>query len=319
MRVVVLGAAGRMGSTVCAAVAGDDGLELAAAVDPAFAAPSGGRNMTGTPGAGAARSAASLEELDGERLDVAVDFTTAAAVVANADWCARHGVHFVCGTTGLGERGLVELERRFGGGDPPNCVLAPNFAVSAVLMMRLAELAAPYFDGVEIIELHHAAKRDAPSGTALETARRIAAARSSSGRGPFVTDPTEVQLPGSRGARVPAGGGAGSGGAGNGGAVSGGAVSGGAGSGGAVGGGTVTGGPLSGGAGSGEKGGGPPRGAESIGVPVHAVRLPGLVAHQEVLFGTTGQSLTIRQDSYDRSSFMPGVLLAVHSVATHPG
>ena len=252
---MVLGAAGRMGSTVCQAVSGDPALELAAAVDPAFAA--------GAEAPAGARAAGSLGELAGEDLDVAVDFTTAGAVLLSAGWCAREGVHLVCGTTGLDDAGLATLRRLFGEPQAPNCILAPNFAISAVLMMRLAELAARFFDGAEIVELHHGAKRDAPSGTALETARRIVAARAASGAGPFAPDPTTEGLAGARGARV--------------------------------------------------------EGEGGVAVAVHGVRLPGLVAHQEVIFGASGQSLTIRQDSYDRFSFMPGVLLAVHEVASRPG
>ncbi len=263
-RVAVLGAAGRMGSAVRAAVQAAPGLELVAAVDPTYA-PGTAPPSTAPPSTapGAVRAVAALGQLGaGEGIDVAVDFTTASAVLANAEWSAAHGVHLVCGTTGLGDAGVARLVELFGHGRGPNCVIAPNFAVSAVLMMRFAELAAPFFDGAEIVELHHDHKTDAPSGTAIETARRIAASRIASGAGPFVPDPTEQQLAGARGAAVSDG---------------------------------------------------------EVIVPVHAVRLAGLVAHQEVVLGATGQSLTIRQDSYDRSSFMPGVLLAVREVGGRPG
>jgi 4-hydroxy-tetrahydrodipicolinate reductase len=199
--------------------------------------------------------------------DVAVDFTQAAAVLGNAAWCAQNAVHAVIGTTGLAAGALAEIERLFADG-PANCVVAPNFAVGAVLMMRFAELAAPWFESVEVVELHHDAKTDAPSGTASATARRVSAARAA--------------------ARDAAGQGAvgeGSGGPSPSAALS-----------------------------------QPARGEEvAPGVQVHSVRLRGLVAHQEVLFGTTGQLLTIRHDSLDRSSFMPGVLLAIKQVPRHRG
>jgi 4-hydroxy-tetrahydrodipicolinate reductase len=242
-------------------------------------------------------SAATLGELPASLgLDVAVDFTTAAAVLANAQWCAESGVHLVCGTTGLGEAGLARLAELFGGEHGPNCVVAANFAVSAVLMMRFAELAAPFFDSAEVIELHHDRKVDAPSGTAIETARRIARTRRDSG-GPFRPDPTETSLPGARGALVGAESAGGRGDAGAGAGAD----------------------PADGQSGAGGRAGVGASGGAGAGVRVHAVRLQGLVAHQEVLFGAEGQSLTIRQDSYDRSSFMPGVLLAVRSVASRPG
>jgi 4-hydroxy-tetrahydrodipicolinate reductase len=331
-----------MGSAVRAAVAAQPDLELVAAVDPAYAAPAPAASAAGAPAAAAAPaahaapaagapaagapptaavgagapptaavgavaapaaapeppgppvvSAATPGELPASLgLDVAVDFTTASAVLANAQWCAESGVHLVCGTTGLGEAGLARLAQLFGGEHGPNCVVAANFAVSAVLMMRFAELAAPFFDSAEVIELHHDRKVDAPSGTAIETARRIAGARRASG-GPFRPDPTETSLPGARGALVGA---ESAGGSGDAGAIA---------------------DPADGESGTGVGVGA--GGDAGAGVRVHAVRLQGLVAHQEVLFGAEGQSLTIRQDSYDRSSFMPGVLLAVRSVASRPG
>lgn len=284
VRVAVLGAAGRMGSAVCAAVLADPRLELAAAVDPAYSPP-GGDGAAALAARAATRGVASLLQLEpAEPIDVAVDFTNAAAVLANAAWCAERGVHLVCGTTGLGEPGVARLAELFGSAQGPNCVVAANFAVSAVLMMRFAELAAPFFEGVEIVELHHGDKRDAPSGTAIETARRIARARRDSGSGPFATDPTQESLEGARGAAITAG-------------------------------------PACSSeepAGVGDSAAGE-RNAGEISVPVHAVRLVGLVAHQEVIFGAAGQSLTIRQDSYDRASFMPGVLLAIREVASRPG
>jgi 4-hydroxy-tetrahydrodipicolinate reductase len=186
-------------------------------------------------------------------VDVAVDFTVAESAVRNALWCAAHGIHAVIGTSGIGEAAITELREAFNG--PPNCLVAPNFAIGAVLMIRLAEMAAPFFDTAEIIELHHDGKVDAPSGTAVHTAERLAASSST-----WSADPTRVyNLQGARGA-----------------------------------------------VGAGQ-------------IHIHSVRLRGLVAHQEVLLGTTGQSLSIRHDSYDRTSFMPGVLLAVKRIAGHPG
>jgi 4-hydroxy-tetrahydrodipicolinate reductase len=183
---------------------------------------------------------------------VAVDFTDAAGARDNLRWCAEHGVHAVVGTTGLRDEDLDELAASF---TRSNCVVAPNFAIGAVLMMRFAELAAPWFPTAEIVELHHDLKVDAPSGTAMLTARRHGGGVGRLGRRPD----HRARRRRRRGGRGPAG------------------------------------------------------------IPVHSVRLRGLVAHQEVLLGTTGQMLTIRHDSYDRSSFMPGVLLAVKAVADRPG
>ena len=242
-----------MGGSVCEAISADPDLELVAAVDPVQAGERAAGGVVIEPGPEALQQAGA---------EVAVDFTIAAAAHANALWCAEHGVHAVIGTTGMPAGTLQEIERRFDG-TRANCIIAPNFAIGADLMMRFAELAAPWFDCVEVIELHHDAKLDAPSGTALLTARRIGAARSASGKAGF-----PVGKEGSRG-EVDF---------------------------------------LS------------PRGAEVVpGVRVHSVRLRGLVAHQEVLFGTAGQTLTIRHDSLDRGSFMPGVLLAVKEVPNRPG
>jgi 4-hydroxy-tetrahydrodipicolinate reductase len=242
IRVGVFGAGGRMGATVCAAVNADPTLELVAAVDPAHA---------GEVVEGMAVSAAPETMADAD-VQVAVDFTVAAAAKDNMAWCASHGIHAVVGTTGLSATDLDDLRTAF---TTSNCIVAPNFAIGAVLMMRFAELAAPYFDTAEVIELHHDAKTDAPSGTAMMTASRMAAASSS-----WTPDPTrQVVVEGARGGIGPGG------------------------------------------------------------IHVHSVRLHGLVAHQEVLLGTTGQSLTLRHDSYDRTSFMPGVVLAVQRIADVPG
>jgi 4-hydroxy-tetrahydrodipicolinate reductase len=259
IRVGVLGADGRMGREVCRAVDEAPDLELAAMVDPAFGASGGG----GPAGGGGPRPgpliSGTVTALGEAGVEVAVDFTTADAARRSLPWCAEHGIHAVVGTTGLGDDDLAMLARAFSG-DPANVVVASNFAIGAVLMMRFCEMAAPLMDGAEIVELHHDAKRDAPSGTALRTAERIASARAAAGARPFGGDSTtEMVLPGARG------------------------------------------------------------GESRGGVHVHAVRLPGLVAHQEVLFGASGQSLTIRHDSYDRRSFMPGVLLAVRAVGSRPG
>jgi 4-hydroxy-tetrahydrodipicolinate reductase len=177
-------------------------------------------------------------------------------------FCADAGIHAVVGTTGFTDQDVADLAERFvgPGAGSPNCVVAANFAIGAVLMMKFAEMAAPWFDGAEIVESHHDGKLDAPSGTALRTAERMAAGRASAGSGEFPADRTATSvLDGSRGGAGPAG------------------------------------------------------------VRIHSVRLPGLVAHQEVILGAVGQSLTIRHDSYDRASFMDGVVLAIRSVADRPG
>ena len=264
LRVGVFGAAGRMGAMICAGLVAATDVELVAAVDPDHA---------GAPAAGAglviAGDAAAMADAG---VEVAVDFTRAGAAMDNLRWCAAEGVHAVSGTSGLTPDDLRELGELFGavgavgavrrapsgaaGGVAANCAWVPNFAIGAVLMMHLAEIAARHMDGVEIIELHHDGKVDAPSGTAAETARRLARARG----GSWPPDRTETfTLAGARGAE-----------------------------------------------GAGE-------------VRIHSVRLPGLVAHQEVLFGAGGQTLSIRHDSNDRTSFLPGVLLAVRQIATRPG
>ena len=251
IKVGVFGAGGRMGSTVCAAVEGDPGLELVAAVDPYHE----GIDLTqlglSVDGLQVARTADALTEAGAE---VVVDFTVVDAARANLEWCADHGVHAVVGTTGFSDADLTRFGVLFDV-STANAVIAPNFAIGAVLMMRFAEMAAPYFETAEVIELHHDQKVDAPSGTAMLTAQRMARASAD-----WAVDPTEkLVIEGARGGEGPAG------------------------------------------------------------IRVHSVRLRGLVAHQEVVLGTTGQSLTIRHDSYDRTSFMPGVLLAIRAVREHPG
>jgi 4-hydroxy-tetrahydrodipicolinate reductase len=225
-----------MGSTVASAVSGADDMTLVASVDPQ--GPS-----------------TSLDALVDAEAQVAVDFTVPSAALDNALWCADHGVHCVIGTTGLGEEAVERLAAAFPPSGSLGCIVAPNFAIGAVLMMHFAALAAPWFETAEIIELHHDAKIDAPSGTALLTAARMEEAS-----GSWAPDPTRTEaVPGARGGLAPGG------------------------------------------------------------VRIHSVRLRGLVAHQEVILGTTGQTLTIRHDSMDRQSFMPGVLLAVRSVGAAPG
>ncbi len=243
IRVGVFGAGGRMGSTVCRAVTEAPDMELVAAVDPGAA---------GTA-PGDVRLAAEAHQLEVAGAEVAVDFTVLDAARENLRWCAEHGVHAVVGTTGFRETELAELADLFDK-SPANAIIAPNFAIGAVLMMRFAEMAAPFFETAEIIELHHDHKADAPSGTAARTAQRMAAASKD-----WAEDPTTTVI--AEGAR----------------------------------GGTID------------------------GIPIHSVRMRGMVAHQEVLLGTEGQTLSIRHDSYDRASFMPGVLLAVRKVADTPG
>jgi 4-hydroxy-tetrahydrodipicolinate reductase len=248
-KVGVVGAGGRMGREVCRAVAAAPDLELVVVVDP-------GHDGQFIEGLTVAADATALRQQGAE---VVVDFSVADAVRANLPLYAKEGIHAVVGTTGLGDAELEAAARLFAD-SPANAVVAPNFAIGAVLLMRFCELAAPHMDGVEVIELHHDAKRDAPSGTARQTAAGIAAARSRAGSPPLPADPTtEHVLPGARGGEGPGG------------------------------------------------------------IRIHSVRLPGLIAHEEVIFGAPGQSLTIRHDSYDRRSFMPGVLLAVRAVPGRPG
>jgi len=251
IRVAVLGAAGRMGATVCRAVLDAPDMELVAVIDP----PHEGRPLDDFGVAGTGLTLAMLgPNVKAAAPSVAVDFTHLDAARGNLRWCALNGVHAVVGTTGLTASDFQDLSALFDG-ERANAVIAPNFAIGAVLMMQLAAIAAPWFESAEIIELHHDNKVDAPSGTALLTAQRIAETSTD-----WTPDPTQTHaLPGARGGEGPAG------------------------------------------------------------IKIHSVRLRGLVAHQEVLLGTTGQSLTIRHDSYDRTSFMPGVLLAVKSVAGRPG
>ena len=231
IRVGVCGATGRMGAEACRAVEADPDTELVAAIG----------------------SAGSVEEFVEARAEVAVDFTVAEAVRSNAPRLAAAGVHAVIGTSGLTPNDTDTLREAF---VRSHCIVAPNFAVGAVLMTRFAALAAPYFDTAEVIELHHDRKVDAPSGTALTTVEAMSEASDD-----WAPDPTVSEVvPGVRGGQGPGG------------------------------------------------------------IPIHSVRMKGLVAHQEVLLGGPGETLTIRHDSIDRSAFMPGMLLAAKRVVTlEPG
>ena len=236
INVGVLGARGRMGQQVCATVDEAPDTRLVAQVDH-----------------GDARDPLAAS-------DVVVDFTHPGVVMDNLRWCVEHGLNVVVGTSGFDEDRLAQVrswtDQAPGGRAPVRVVIAPNFSVGAVLMMRFAAQAARFFESAEVIELHHAAKMDAPSGTALRTASLISETRAKAGLGAS-PDATTKEVPGARGASVDD-------------------------------------------------------------VHVHSVRLAGLLAHQEVLFGGHGETLTIRHDSLDRASFMPGVLLAVRGVAALP-
>jgi 4-hydroxy-tetrahydrodipicolinate reductase len=240
-----------MGAEVCRAVLNDPELELAMAVDPFHAGVD--LDQLGIHGTHLLIAGNADAMLDAE-VEVAVDFTVLDAARENLRWCAARGVHAVVGTTGFSAEDVDDLRKRFEH-STAHALIAPNFAIGAVLMMRFAELAAPYFETAEVIELHHDSKADAPSGTAMLTAARMAEASPE-----WAEDPTKtVVVEGARGGIGPGG------------------------------------------------------------IHIHSLRLRGLVAHQEVILGTTGQSLTIRHDSYDRTSFMPGVLLGVHKIASRPG
>ena len=234
-RVAVLGASGRMGTSACAAVEASDDLDLVAGLG------------SGDP----------LETLVEQRVQVAVDLTRPDAVMDNVRFCVQHGIHAVVGTSGFDDERLDTVRGWLRDAPSVGVVVAPNFAVGAVLMMRFAAEAARFFESVEIVEMHHPDKADAPSGTARRTAQMVAAARREAGLGPMPDATTDTD-DGARGASID-------------------------------------------------------------GVPVHSVRASGLLAHQEVLLGTTGETLTLRHDSFDRASFMPGVLLAVRAVGSRPG
>ena len=236
-----------MGRTVCEAVEDADGLVLAAAADPTAV----GFGIDGT--SEEIIVVAGPVEVVEAGVEVVVDFTMAEASRANLPILAEAGIHAVVGTSGLGSEDLAGLRKSF---TSSNCVVVPNFAIGAVLMMRFAEIAAPWFDTAEVLEFHHDGKVDSPSGTALATAQRMASVSTD-----WAADGTKTEnlCGGGRGAKGPAD------------------------------------------------------------IRIHAVRMRGMVAHQEVVLGTTGQTLTIRHDTIDRDSFMPGVLLAVRRIAAVPG
>ncbi|MEV0445174.1 4-hydroxy-tetrahydrodipicolinate reductase [Streptomyces spectabilis] len=235
LRVAVIGAKGRIGSEAVRAVEAADDMELVAAL---------GRGDK-------------LEALVETGAQVVVELTTPGSVMGNLDFCVRHGIHAVVGTTGWTDERLAQLRTWLDASPETGVLIAPNFSIGAVLTMKFAQLAAPYFDSVEVVELHHPHKADAPSGTATRTAQLIAEARRAAGSAPQ-PDATETALDGARGADVD-------------------------------------------------------------GVRVHAVRLNGLLAHQEVLLGGEGETLTIRHDSLHHSSFMPGILLGARRVVETPG
>lgn len=231
----VLGARGKVGAEVCRAVEAADDLELVVAID-----------VGDDP-----------QRLVERGAEVVVDFTHPDVVMDNLALCIDHGIHAVVGTTGFDDERLRRLREQLGDAPRSGVLVAPNFSIGAILMMRFAAAAAPHYDSVEVVELHHPDKADAPSGTARRTAELVAAARLEAGLGP-APDATSTALPGARGADVD-------------------------------------------------------------GVPVHALRIRGLVAHQEVVLGGPGETLTIRHDSLDRSSFTPGVLAAVRAIGGRPG
>jgi len=235
INVAVLGARGRMGSEVVKTVEASDGLALVAALDLGD----------------------SLEQLKGSAAHVVVDFTTPDSVMSNLEFLITNGINVVVGTTGFDDAKLATVKGWLAQNPSVGVLIAPNFAIGAVLMMEFAEKAARYFESAEIIELHHPAKVDAPSGTAARTAELMSAARKAAGLG-AMPDATTSALDGARGAIV------------------------------------------------GD-------------IPVHSVRARGLVAHQEVLFGGLGETLTIRHDSIDRAGFMPGVILGVRKIVNAPG
>ncbi len=235
INVAVLGARGRMGSEVVKAVEAADGLALVAALDMGD----------------------SLEQLKGSAAHVVVDFTTPDSVMANLEFLIDNGINVVVGTTGFDDSKLETVKGWLAANPSVGVLIAPNFAIGAVLMMEFAAKAARYFESAEVIELHHPAKVDAPSGTAARTAELMGAARKEAGLG-AMPDATTTSLDGARGAVV-------------------------------------------------------------AGIPVHSVRARGLVAHQEVLFGGLGETLTIRHDSIERAGFMPGVILGVRKIVNTPG
>jgi 4-hydroxy-tetrahydrodipicolinate reductase len=234
-RVGVLGARGKVGREVCRAVEGAADLELVASID------------LGDP----------LDDLASAGVEAVVDFTHPDVVMDNLRFCIEHGIHAVVGTTGFDQERLDTLTGWLADAPGVGVLVAPNFSIGAVLMMRFAAAAAPFYESVEVVEMHHPDKADAPSGTARRTAELIASARRAAQRPPM-PDATSTGLDGARGAEVD-------------------------------------------------------------GVRVHAVRARGLVAHQEVILGGPGETLTIRHDSLDRASFTPGVLTGLRAIGDRPG
>ncbi len=235
LKVGVLGALGKVGRAVCDAVEGEDDLELVARIDVDD----------------------DLQELVDQGVEAVVDFTHPDVVMDNLEFCVSHGIHAVVGTTGFDHDRLDTLRGWLADSEGTGVLVAPNFSIGAVLMMRFAAEAARFYESVEVVELHHPDKADAPSGTSRRTAELIAAARREAGMGP-IPDATSTGLDGARGADVE-------------------------------------------------------------GIRVHGLRVRGLVAHQEVILGGVGETLTIRHDSLDRVSFTPGVLLGLRQIGAHPG
>ncbi len=235
IKVGVLGARGKVGSEVCRAVEAAEDLELVAQIDVDD----------------------ELDDLVTSGAEAVVDFTHPDVVMDNLEFCVDHGIHAVVGTTGFDEERLDILRGWLGDSPATGVLIAPNFSIGAILMMRFAAAAAPFYESVEVVELHHPDKADAPSGTARRTAQLIAAARREAGSGP-IPDATSTSLDGARGADVD-------------------------------------------------------------GIRVHGLRVRGLVAHQEVILGGVGETLTIRHDSLDRASFTPGVLAGLRAIGSHPG
>jgi len=235
LKVGVLGARGKVGAEICKAVDAAEDLELVAQID----------------------AGDDIDELVTSGAQVIVDFTHPDVVMDSLEFCIDHGIHAVVGTTGFDEARLGQLETWLANSPQTGVLIAPNFSIGAILMMKFASIAAPFYDSVEIIELHHPTKADAPSGTAARTASLIAEARRAAGSPPF-PDATSQEIDGARGADVD-------------------------------------------------------------GVRVHALRIRGMIAHQEVVMGGPGETLTVRHDSMDRASFGPGVLTGVRAIAAHPG
>ncbi len=235
LKVGVLGARGKVGTEICKVVDAADDLDLVAQIDVGD----------------------DIDVLVSSGAQAVVDFTHPDVVMDNLEFCIDHGIHAVVGTTGFDDGRLAQLQTWLEASPSTGVLIAPNFSIGAILMMRFAAAAAPFFDSVEIVELHHPQKADAPSGTARRTAELSAAARREAGAGAR-PDATSTSLDGARGADVE-------------------------------------------------------------GVRVHGLRIQGMVAHQEVILGGLGETLTIRHDSMDRASFGPGVITGLRQIPSHPG